>query len=222
MRSLRKAESERLNSCAPPGGCPASLLIILLTGALAFLASAAAPWPSLRGSLSIHDPSTVIKCKDKYYVFGTSTTGGLVASKSSTDRVFWSSGPAVFSSAPTWVTNAVPGANRVFGAPDIIYLNGQYYLYYIVSIIGTQTSAVGLATSPTLDPSDPSYAWTDRGPVLVSSAADPYNALDPSLTLDASGNLWMAFGSYWGGLYLVQLSTATGLRIAANSPTYPL
>ena len=28
----------------------------------------------------------------------------------------------------------------------------------------------------------------------------------------------MAFGSYWNGIYLVQLDPETGLRISANSP----
>jgi arabinan endo-1,5-alpha-L-arabinosidase len=172
--------------------------------------------------LGVHDPSTIIKCKDKYYVFSTSLTGGIVASKASSDKIFWTSGPDVFAAAPAWVTNSVPGLNRVFGAPDIISLNGQYYLYYVVTIIGTQASAIGLASNPTLDPSDPAYQWTDRGPVLQSSAVYPYNALDPSLTRDAAGNLWMSFGSYWGGIYLVQLDPATGLRISANSPIYHL
>jgi hypothetical protein len=32
------------------------------------------------------------------------------------------------------------------------------------------------------------------------------------------GKLWMTFGSYWNGIYLVQLNPTTGLRISANSP----
>lgn len=222
VRILCHCQNERLNRRVTLLSRASGVLFVLLIGGLVGSTSASTQWPSLRGNLAVHDPSTVIKCKEKYFVFGTSITGGLVASKSSTDRVYWSSGPDVFSSAPSWVTNSVPGANRAYGAPDIIYLNGQYYLYYVVSIIGTQTSAIGLATSPTLDPSDHAYAWTDRGAVLVSSASDPYNAIDPSLTRDASGNLWMAFGSYWGGIYLVQLSTTTGLRITTNSPIYQL
>jgi arabinan endo-1,5-alpha-L-arabinosidase len=173
--------------------------------------------PSLRGNLFAHDPSTIIKCKDKYYVF---FTGPGIWSKSSTDKIFWTAGPNVFATTPAWVTNAVPGSNRAFGAPDVIFLNGQYYLYYVVTIIGTQVSAIGLATNPSLDPTDPAYQWTDRGPVIQTSPTDPYNALDPSLTFDGAGNLWMSFGSYWNGIYLVQLDPATGLRISTHSPTY--
>ena len=32
----------------------------------------------------------------------------------------------------------------------------------------------------------------------------------------------MAFGSYWSGIYLVQLNPSTGLRISPGSPTYQL
>jgi len=30
------------------------------------------------------------------------------------------------------------------------------------------TSAIGLATTPTLDPADPAYHWTDQGIVVQS------------------------------------------------------
>ena len=60
--------------------------------------------PPLRGYLSAHDPSTIIQCKDRYYIF---STGEGILSKSSADKVFWTPGPPVFSSPPTWATNAV-------------------------------------------------------------------------------------------------------------------
>lgn len=166
-----------------------------------------------------HDPSTVIKCKDRYYVFAT---GQGIVSRSSADKVFWSAGPRVFANYPAWTTNAVPGFTGTFWAPDVLYFSNRYHLYYSVSTWGSQVSAIGLVTNPTLDPTDPNYLWTDQGPVITSTNGLAYNTIDPCLAWDASGNLWLCFGSYWNGIYLTQLDRATGLRITTNSPTYRL
>jgi len=187
--------------------------ILLILG----LAVSALAATGLRGNLGIHDPSTIIKCQDKYYLFGT---GNGILTKSSTDKVLWNAGPAIFARAPVWTTNAVPGFAGIFWAPDVFYLNGRYCLYYAVSTLGSQVSAIGLVTNPTLDPTNPSYQWTDQGPVIQSGIGSAYNTIDPSVTFDAAGSPWMSFGSYWNGIYIVQLDPLTGLRIAANSPTY--
>ena len=169
---------------------------------------------ALRGNLGIHDPSAVILCNGRYYVF---FTGQGIGSKSSSDLKYWSAGPSVFSSPPAWTTSAVPGFTGNFWAPDVTYFNGAYHLYYAVSTFGSQVSAIGLATNPTLDPTNPSYHWTDQGPVIESTNGNPYNCIDPSVTFDASSNLWMSFGSFWNGIYMVQLDPSTGL-INASSP----
>src|SRR5215469_9537168 len=171
--------------------------------------------PRLRGSLWIHDPSTVIKCSGRYYIFGT---GWGIMSKSSADRVNWVAGPRVFTNPPSWTTNAVPGFTEHFWAPDVIYFKGQYHLYYAVSTWGKQVSAIGLATSPTLDSASPKYRWTDRGPVIQSTNGLPYNCIDPCVTFDTASHLWMSFGSYWTGIYLAQLDRDTGLLKARNGP----
>jgi len=168
-----------------------------------------------RGSIGIHDPSTIIKHKGRYYIYGT---GPGIPSKSSDDAVLWKDGPAVFATTPTWVTNAAPGFNGDFWAPDIAFVNGKYCIYYSVSSWASQQSGIGLVTNPTLDPTDPNYLWTDQGIVIQSFNGSSYNTIDPSIAFDANGNPWMAFGSYWNGIYLVQLDSATGKRIATNSP----
>ncbi len=38
------------------------------------------------------------------------------------------------------------------------------------------------------------------------------HAIDPSVFYDKSGNLWMSYGSWSGGIYLIRLDNATGLR----------
>ncbi len=167
-----------------------------------------------RGSLAIHDPSTIIKYKGRYYIYGT---GPGILSKSSDDGVVWKDGPAVFATAPAWVIGAAPGFNGDFWAPDIAFINGKYCLYYSVSSWGSQQSGIGLVTNPTLDPTDPNYLWTDQGIVIQSFNGSSYNTIDPCVTFDASGNPWLAFGSYWNGIYLVQLDPITGKRIGPSS-----
>lgn len=167
----------------------------------------------VRGSVNIHDPSTIIKCKGRYYIYGT---GPGIRSKSSADGVLWTDGPAVFASAPAWVIGAAPGFNGDFWAPDIAYINGRYCLYYSVSSWASQQSAIGLATSPTLDPTDPTYQWTDHGIVIQSTNGSPFNTIDPNVTTDANGNPWLVYGSYWNGIYIVQLDPVTGLRHPSN------
>ncbi len=190
--------------------CSGRLWLVIAASVLAGMGADGGTPAMIRGNLGIHDPSTVIKCKNLYYIFGT---GQGILSKSSPDHVFWTGGPSVFASPPPWTTNAVPGFTGFFWAPDIIFLNNQYYLYYAVSTFGSQVSAIGLATNPTLDPGDPSYLWTDQGVVIQSSNGSLYNTIDPSVTFDASGRLWMSFGSYWQGIYLIQLDLTTGKRV---------
>jgi hypothetical protein len=193
-------------------GLMAALLVLLG-------ASLAAAQEPLTGSLSIHDPSTMIKQGGRYYIFAT---GNNIASKSSADKMNWSSGLAVFSSPPSWTTSAVPGFGGTFWAPDVIYLNGLYRLYYSVSTFGSQISTIGLVTNPTLDPADPNYLWTDQGAVIQSSSSVNYNAIDPSVMLAADGRLWMTFGSFWTGIKMIQLDPATGKRITPTSTVYSL
>ena len=172
-----------------------------------------------RRDVSVHDPSTIVQCKDEYWVFAT---GRGIVSRHSTNLIHWTAGPPVFTNIPSWTTNAVPGNHGHFWAPDVIHLRNRYLLYYAVSTWGKNTSAIGLATNPTLDPADPGYAWMDQGPVIQTTATDDCNAIDPAITLDADGRLWLAFGSFWTGIKLVELDPATGKRLDPNSPIHSL
>lgn len=157
----------------------------------------------------VHDPSTIVKCGGEYWLFGT---GMGVSSWRSGDLEHWEPGPRIFEEPPAWITDIVPTQRGHFWAPDIIHHNGRYLLYYSVSTFGKQTSAIALATNPTLDPDSPAYCWTDQGVVVRSSADDDFNAIDPSVFEAADGSLWLVFGSFWSGIKLVELDPETGLR----------
>lgn len=169
------------------------------------------------------DPSSIAKCKDEYWVF---YTGHGIPSYHSKDLVKWERGPAVFKAAPEWVAKAVPAnRNMSYWAPDIIKSGDRYLLYYSVSTLGKMTSAIALATNPTLDPNDPAYRWTDQGIVVQTQEGqpgEPYNAIDPSVFHDTDGSLWLTFGSYWSGIKLIQLDSKTGKRIAQDSKVHSL
>ena len=199
---------------------------LALAGLIAGPAAPGLAQPAVEGSNSVrrrgdfvHDPSTIVKSSGEYWVF---STGPGVSSRHSKDLVAWTPGPPVFPTPPAWTTNAVPENRGYFWAPDVIHTKSGYFLYYSVSTWGKRTSAIGLATNATLDPADPKYGWKDAGLVIRSRETDDFNAIDPAVTRDADGNLWLAFGSYWSGLKLVQLDPATGLRLAPDAPIHPL
>ena len=150
-----------------------------------------------RRDVSVHDPSTIARCKNESWVFAT---GLGIHSCHSADLIHWVPGPPVFTNTLSWTTNAVPGNRGRYWAPDVIHLGHRYFLYFAVSTWGKNTSAIGLATNPTLDPADPDFAWVDQGPVLQTSKADNFNAIDPAVILDGDGRLWLALGSFWSGI----------------------
>ncbi len=165
----------------------------------------------LTGDVSpVYDPS-IIRQGSKYYVFVTDAgvQASHIAIRCSTDRIAWIGCGYVFSAMPSWVGTAVPAATNIW-APDISYFGGSYHLYYAVTSFGSQNSAIGLATSPTLDATDPSYKWTDQGAVLTSATGANYNAIDPNVLVDVDGSVWLTYGSYWSGIFQQQLDPVTG------------
>ncbi len=158
-----------------------------------------------------HDPSTMIFDGSRYYIFAD---GQGISQIDSTDMRNWNYAAPVFpGNPPSWTTNLVPSFTGYFWAPDIVYLNHQYYLYYVCSDWGTIDSGIGLVTTPSLI----SPAWTDQGEVVGYTNGIAINCIDPSILLDTNGSMWMSFGSYSDGIFVTQLDPATGKRLT-NSP----
>ncbi|TGE29164.1 family 43 glycosylhydrolase [Hymenobacter metallicola] len=199
---VRRATSRFLS------GCRASYLLLLLLALLGLSPQARA----LQGNDNCHDPSSIVKDGNKYWIF---TTGQGIYGMYSTDLVKWESGPRpVFAAGayPSWIKTKVPGFTGDFWAPECVYRNGKFYLYYSVSTFGSSVSTIGLATNVTLDPASPSYQWVDQGEVVSSGSGSACNAIDPAIVTDASGGLWMSYGSFFKGIGLIKLDATTGKR----------
>ncbi len=177
--------------------------------------ASAAGEPTLNEQLSgylggLHDP-VLIREKDVYHVFGSGGWSGRPGPswRVSKDLHHWVDNGSPFDGVPDWAKKAVPGATNVW-APDIHFIDGLYRLYYSVSTGGSMRSVTGFATSPTLDRGASSYGWTDHGLVIESFSGGKYNVIDANFFVDASGNHWLAFGSYWSGLKIIALDRRTG------------
>ena len=158
----------------------------------------------LRQKISVHDP-VMAKQGDTYYLF---CTGMGISVWSSKDLTNWKREKPVFSTPPQWAVDTIPGFKGHIWAPDIYHNDGKYYLYYSVSAFGKNTSAIGVATNSTLDPSDSiNYKWVDHGRVIQSYPGKTnWNAIDPNIIEDKNGTPYMSFGSFWDGLKLVKLN----------------
>lgn len=143
-----------------------------------------------------HDPALIRHDDGTYFRF---STGGKIAIHSAPSIT----GPWTYRGA------AIPNGSSInkkgntdLWAPDVAKVGDTYYLYYSVSSFGSQDSAIGVATSKTLDVN----SWTDLGSTgVASSSGKPYNAIDGNLLYDGS-NYYMNFGSFWGDLFQVKMA----------------
>ncbi len=150
-----------------------------------------------------HDP-VLIKEGSRYYLFAT---GRGIDILSSDDLITWKVEPSVFSSGPQWAVDLIPGFRGHIWAPDVIFHNGRYHVFYSCSAFAKNTSAIGHASTASLDPSNANYGWTDHGKVLQSVPfRDNWNAIDANIIVDEEGTPWMNFGSFWGGIKMVKLT----------------
>ncbi|KAK4220494.1 putative arabinan endo-1,5-alpha-L-arabinosidase A [Podospora fimiseda] len=163
----------------------------------------ALPEPCSGVCVNTHDPSIIRHSDGTYFRF---STGGRIAIHAAPTL----NGPWIYKGAaiPRGSSINLPG-NQDLWAPEISRHNStHYHLFYSVSTFGSQTSAIGLAISPSLDIN----TWTDLGSINLSSSPSsktPYNAIDPSLIYDQANTSYLTFGSFWKGIYLIPLSYST-------------
>jgi|GEM_PF-201378 len=166
---------------------------------------------ALSGAITdVHDPS-VIAAGGGYHLF---STGPGLMKRTSPDLKTWTFAGSVFPENPPWVVQRFGNLDSLW-APDISFFGGTYHLYYAASSFGSNHSCIGHATKADLTSSAP---WDDHGPVICSNdegSVDDWNAIDANVIVDASGTPWLSFGSFWGGLKLIQLDD-TGARVGSS------
>jgi arabinan endo-1,5-alpha-L-arabinosidase len=152
---------------------------------------------ALDGQIGIHDPSTIVQCDGKYYVYGT---GG---------------GSLVSDDGWTWRAGTPPARRGL--APDVIHIGTRYYMYVAANIGAQPKAAVNMIWSKSLDPASSDYKWEEGGVVGSSDGVEDSNAIDPAVFLDPNDHkLWLTYGSYFGYIRLVELDPKTGKRLNPN------
>lgn len=177
-------------------------------------------------NVSVHDPS-VIKADGTYYVFGSH----LAAAKSN-DLMSWTlidSGVTdtnkLFKSAESDVKNELAEAlgwaeTDTLWAADVIQLaDGKFYMYYNACKGDQPLSAMGIAVADSIE-----GPYVNKGIFLksgkgVSADGTAYNGtkhpnvVDPDTFFDKEGKLWMVYGSYSGGIFILEMNPETGFPL---------
>ena len=206
----------RIRASAIRAAAGAALLVVVLAGVAGCAvapgnasgnapvdSAAAAPGETLPVA---HDP-TLIERDGVFHVF---TTGKGIQHLRSQDGEHWTRLAPALAEPPAWWAEAVPAHRGLdVWAPKVFALKGRYWLLYSISTFGKNRSAIGLASSESLD-----GPWRDDGLVVKSVEGDDFNAIDPDLFIDeraagGDGRLWLSYGSFWGGIRVVELDPAT-------------
>lgn len=179
------------------------------------------------GTYNVHDPA-LIKSNGRYYMYSTDAIYrenrnealehqvpiGFIQMRSSKDLVHWQfegwALPEIPQEAKNWVLSHSNnrGATNMW-APFPVKHENTYRIYYTVSAFGLQTSYIGLIES-----SSPLGPWVLKGEVVKTKRGDRMNAIDASVITDKkTGRMWMHYGSFFGGLYVLELNPVTGLAL---------
>ena len=166
------------------------------------------PGPVVGDVTEVHDP-TMVRERGWWYVL--STNGGMGIRRSA-DLVHWSLVGQVFpDGTPDWVRDRLPDVPPDNAwAPDLSYRDGRWWLYWSVADFGTRRAITGLMTNATLDPASPDYRWVDEGLVLATDDTSPTAAIDANAVTDEHGDQWLAWGSFWDGIFVRRVDPATG------------
>lgn len=178
------------------------------------------PDPAFAG-ISVHDPS-IVAAGDELYVFGSH-----LAAARTPDLLRWT-GVAdlvtpenpLFEDVTVELAEAFEWANTTtLWAPDVHRADdGRFRMYYCACEGSSPRSALGSAVADEI-----TGPYRDEGIFLRSGQWDQesedgtiYDALvhpnvvDPQAFVDAEGVLRLVYGSYSGGIFLLELDPATG------------
>jgi len=181
------------------------------------------PSPTITfANVSVHDPS-VIKVGSEFYIFGSH----LGAAKS-TDLMNWTLIADGVTNANPLFTNVLTELQDTFAwsqsndlwAPDVVRLgDGKFYFYYDSCRGDAPLSALGVAVADSVNGpyinkqiilKSGMTGLSEDGVTNYDARVHP-NVIDPNTFFDAGGNLWMIYGSYSGGIFILAMDETTGL-----------
>lgn len=166
---------------------------------------------------AVHDPS-IIYADDHYYVIGSH-----LAFAKSPDLMNWDQLATSVSTSELFEDVTVSLAESfnyartdTLWASDITQLkDGKYYLYYCFCEGSSPLSTLGVAVSDSIEgPYEDKGIFLTSGTVSVTGAAfdatEEPNVIDPHVFYDEEDRLWMVYGSYSGGIFILEMDSATG------------
>lgn len=174
--------------------------------------------PTTWGARNAHDPTVVRGDDGLWYMFSTDAAADVSGMpvgahvRTSPDLVTWSFHGTALGEVPA-PAKEWSGAEGLW-APEVVRWPAadgsvRWHMYYSASTFGSRTSAIGLATAESL-----AGPWTDQGIVVATQHdRDGHNAIDAAVTFDRDGRAWMIYGSFFGGIHIVELSLETGMRV---------
>ncbi len=167
-------------------------------------------------NVTVHDPS-VVRVDGTYYLFGShlavARSDNLMQwtqiSTNPNNSTLFNDPWEELSSAVEWTSTSTDSA--AFWAPDAIQLgDGRFYFYYCTGILSGPRGALGLAVADHIE-----GPYENVGVMLRSSdsgfnANIHPNSVDPYTFFDHQGRLWMVYGSYSGGIFILRMDPQTG------------
>lgn len=179
------------------------------------------PPPPTFTDASVHDPSLVM-ADGEYWVFGSH-----LAAARSDDLMSWERVANEVNDDNPLFEDVISELRETFEwaqtdtlwAADVIQLgDGRFYMYYNACKGDSPRSALGVAMADSVD-----GPYEDLGIMLRSGMWDEPsedgtiydaqvhpNTVDPDAFFDAEGNLWMVYGSYSGGIFILEMDPETG------------
>lgn len=144
---------------------------------------------------SLPDP-TIIRARDgNFYLYATEDIRNIPIHRSK-DLVNWE----LVGTAFTDDTRPTFEPRGGLWAPDINFINGQYVLYYSMSVWGGEwTAGIGVAIA-----NKPGETFADRGKLFRSDEIGVQNSIDPFYFED-KGKKYLFWGSHHG-IYAIELS----------------
>jgi arabinan endo-1,5-alpha-L-arabinosidase len=154
---------------------------------------------------SLPDPTVIRVTSGEFYLYATENTRNVPIYRSS-DLVNWEFLGTAFSDQTRPSFEPKGG----IWAPDINYINGQYVIYYSMSVWGgEQTCGIGVAVSD-----KPEGPFTDRGKLFRSNEIGVQNSIDPFFMED-NDKKYLFWGSFHG-IFSIELND-DGLSVKAGA-----